>query len=180
MKHVKVSTIAPPADPCSVLTAERLYSVTLGNHVVVRFASERHALAFQADASRFLSAMLQEANLLLIDAYTAYRLAWPYLTAKHANVGTELRTAEHQLDRAAKGSTGPNAVFFAWKALGDALSGMRSMALALELVYRDKTIAVQRLQMQLLVKRVNAMHDRLKFFGTDVDTSKGYRPNPYL
>ena len=180
MKRVKVSTVAAPIDPGSVLTAERLYTVTLGNHVVVRFASERHALAFQADTTRYLSDVLAQVNLMLMDAYAAYRMAWPYFKPGDTKVSRSMRIAEEALDRAALGSETQNAVFFQWKALNEALSQVRTVAMTLEHMYRAKRIGVQRTQMAVMLRRVTELTDALKQYGTDVDTSKGYRPNPYL
>lgn len=177
MKRVKVSTVAPPVSATSVMTAERLYTVTLGNHRVVRFTSERHALAFQADATRYLTDTMMSANLLLADAFVAYRYAWPYLdrTATgpkaDASCAELVSMAERALDLASNDSASPNAVYFKWKHLGEALGAIRGMALRLEVMYLAKSQGVQRHAMQVLARRATELADALKHYGSDVDTA---------
>lgn len=179
MKRVKVNSTMPPADRHSVFTTERLYTVALGNHVVVRFSSERDALAFQATTSRWLSDVMMELNILLADAYSAYRLAWPLLPAKE-EYSKLFRDAEESLDRATMDKMGPNAVFLHWKALQRCVGDLRQLAIGLEKLYVQKTYAVPRAQMNVLIKRCNALAEALRQHGTDeVEMAKGYRPSPY-
>jgi hypothetical protein len=178
MKRVKVDTVAPPANPDGAMTEQRLYTVSLGNHVVVHFASKRQALAFQADATRFLTDTLMSANLLLADAFTAYRLAWPYFTANDTTLQVHVRDAEHALDRAAR-TSGQNAVFFRWRSLHDALASIRTMAIALEAMYAQKSHGVAKHQATVIVARCNQLSDALKHYGEDRDTARSVHLSPY-
>lgn len=176
MKRVKVDSLQPPADPHSAIVARTLYEVPLGNHVVVRFSSKRQALAWQADATRQLTDMLLSCNLMLVEAFTAYRMAWPYFDAGDA-LQPLVRDAEAALERAAKVG-GPNAIFHRWRALSEALRCMRQMAMELVKVYMVKSHAVPRHQCQVLAERCGELLTALDHFGTDVDSAKGYRPAP--
>lgn len=188
MKRVKVPAPVPPVDPGSSIRAQQLYTVLLGNHAVVHFASSRDARAFQAEASRFVSGVLFQCNLLLVDAFTAYRLAWPYMDHRRPSAKTlrrvdatcaeHLRDAERALDRAA-GHNGPNAVFFCWKDLDAVLASIRAVALELAKMYRAKSQAVARGQMDVLVQRCNALRQALVDYGQDAERRRGFRPSPY-
>lgn len=179
MKRVKVHTAAPPADPNSVLTSERLYTVALGNHVVVQFRSRRHALAFQAEASRFLTDAMLQANIMLADAYHSTRLAWPLLNAKDHSLTDAVRMAEDALDRAASERTSQNQVYMSWKALAMAIAQVRHVALELQALYARRTWAVPRMQAAMLVQRCNCLADALAHYGTDVQRAAGHQPSPY-
>lgn len=182
MKRLKVETMAPPVDPAGAVSVQRLYTVGLGNSVVVRFSSERQALAFQAEAGRWLTDQLFTANTMLVDAFTAYRMAWPVLPAsehKRVHIGTAVQSAVAALDRCARDSSLPDAVFRRWKALADAMHELRTVAMALRDWFVHRSDGVNRQRMELLMRRCSAMLDELKHYGTDVDTSKGFRPSPY-
>lgn len=177
MKRIRVDNLQPPADPESPITARQMYEVVLGNHVVVRFASKRQALAYQAEATRELTGLLMSCNLMLLEAFTQYRMAWPYFTDGDG-LGHLVREAEDQMDRAAR-VNGPNAVFFRWRGMDAALVAIRSMALLLAKVWADKSHGVARHQAQQLAERCTELRQQLQHYGTDVDTSKGHRPSPY-
>lgn len=182
MKRAKVSTLAPPANPQSAITAETLYTVSLGNSVVVRFRSHRHAKAFQAEATRWLSAQMMSANLLLIEAFAAYRMAWPYLpaAAQSEALGDLVLEAHRSLDHTALESAVADAVFRRWKALNNALNAIRELAICLRNLYRERTEGVQRHQMEVMLERCNAMIQALRDYGTEVDVSHSHRPSPYV
>lgn len=181
MKSVKLNTLQAPANPAGAVTADRLYSVSLGNSVVVRFSSRRVAAAFQAEASRWLKDQLMTANLMLIEAFTAYRMAWMVLPegAKVPHFDAMLASAGALLERCGKDSHVPDAVYRRWKALRDAIGELRAVALGLRDFHGTRSDAVAWHQLDLLARRCGAMVDELRNYGTDVDSSKGFRPSPY-
>lgn len=164
-----------------------MYQVALGNHRVLYFASTRHALQCQADASRFLSDQVAEVNLLLCDAFVAYRMAWPYLggagTAKAIQEADQraaacVRDAELALGRAVADAQGPNAVFHQWRAIERAAIAVRDVATTLEGFYVTKTMGAQRVQLAILARRADAVVKALAEYGADVDTAKASRARP--
>lgn len=182
MKRAKVAPVDAPVDRSSPLIVEQLYSVTLGNGVTVRFTSSRDALAFQAEAGRFLTDAMMSANLLLSEVYTAYRLAWPYLPAHTAvggvvSCGALVDDAERMLDRVATDTDGATAIALKWKQLATALDAIRALALRLEQLYQSKTQGVQRHQMAVLVRRCNALNDEVRYYGQDKDTQHSHKPS---
>lgn len=178
MKRVKVQTAAPPVDRQSILSSERLYTVALGNHVVVRFTSQREALAFQAEATRFVTDAMMELNILLGEVYVSYRMAWPYLSSKEKYYAL-FQTGEQALERATLEAETPNAVFLRWNSLSNCADALRSLTIKLHDLYAKKTYAVPRAQMSLMLDRINRLADALRHYGTDVDRAKSHRPSPY-
>jgi hypothetical protein len=177
MKRLKVDTARAPAEPESPIVERTMYQVPLGNHVVLNFSSKRQALAWQAEATRQLTDMLMSCNLMLAEAFTAYRMAWPYF-GPGDGLQRHVRDAEAAMDKATN-VNGPNAIYMRWRAMDDALANIRAMALALAKMYADKSHAVPRHQCQVLAERCSDMRTALQQFGTDADRSKGYRPSPY-
>lgn len=169
MKRVRIDTAAPPQDPDGDLTERTMYTVQLGNGVRLYFSSQRNALAFQAEASRYATELMLSVNLLLSEAFVAYRMAWPYFPPGDGLQGY-VRDAEAALDRAAK-VNGPNAVYFRWQALSAALGSIRFMALELVKVYMVKSHAVPRHQAQLLAERAGLLVNELATYGTDHDAA---------
>lgn len=173
MKRVKVNTAAPPVDATSVITVHRMYTVALGNHVVVRFTSRREALAFQAEATRFATGCVQELNLLLADTYLSYRLAWPILSHK-VNLGRILRDAEEALDGAVLPRSTQNAVYLQWRAMDRCCASLRAIAIHLLELYVMKTYAVPRVQMEVLLRRCNELSEALRSYGTEHKEATGH------
>lgn len=114
---------------------------------------------------------------------TVDRLAWPYLGEGVAHKGVhcleELHRAAVALNVVARETNHGDAVFRRWKALSECLQCLRAVALRLRDLYLARTQGVQRHQMEVLVRRCNALLVELRDYGTAVDTSKGYRPSPY-
>jgi hypothetical protein len=168
MKRVKVDTAAAPLEPDGPVLERRMYTVTLGNHRQLHFASKRQALAFQADATRYLTDTLMTGNLLLAEAFTAYRMAWPYFSANDTTLMRQVRDAEDALDRAARVNS-PNAVYFRWRALGTALDSIWHMANELVKVYSEKSQAVPKHQAAVLATRCRELAEELKQYGSDTE-----------
>jgi hypothetical protein len=169
MKRIRIDTAAPPQDANGPITERRLYTVNLGNGVKLYFTSERNALAFQAEAARYATDVLMSANLLLSEAFTAYRMAWPYF-APGDLLQQHVRDAEQALDRAAQ-VNGPNAVYFRWRSMATALASIRTMGLELVKVYVVKSHAVPRHQAQLLAERAGALIQELQTYGAGHDAA---------
>lgn len=108
-----------------------------------------------------------ETNLLLADAFVAYRAAWPYLDDKSAATWSQIKEAAEALDRASLQRFTPNAAYIQWKALRLCLSELRSMAIDLERLYVSKTYRVPRHQMHILLRRCNELLDRLANYGQE-------------
>lgn len=166
MKRVKVDTAAPPSDPNGVITSRRMYTVNLGNSRVLHFPSKRQALAYQADATRFLTDTMLSANLLLAEAFTAYRMAWPYFSANDTTLAQMVRAAEDGLDRAAR-VNGPNAVYFRWRSLAIALDNVWQIANELVKLYAAKSHAVPKHQAITLATRSRELAEELKQYGKE-------------
>lgn len=178
MKRSKVNGLKEPIDPGSAVKLMQYYTVNLGNHVAVYFTSERHALAFQAEATRWITDVVHECNLLLADAYHAYRLAWPLLANGDHQLRDLFRQAEDALDVATNERNGPNMTFWRWDNVRTALRCLRDMALQLHALYTQRTHAVPRLQMAVLLRRCNELAEQVRNYGTEVPTSVAHRPKP--
>jgi len=163
-------------DPDSAITERTMYTVHLGNHRQLFFSSNRHALAFQAEAARYASDVLMSANLLLAEAFTAYRMAWPYFPPGD-NLQHHVRDAETSLDMAAKVG-GVNAVYFQWRNMTAALKSIHTMAIALVKVYMDKSHAVPRHQCQVLAERAGELITALQVYGADHDAAVSSKAPP--
>lgn len=172
MKRIDINQVRSP-NPTSVLACERFYRVILGNKRRVQFTSERDARQFQADTNRFLTALLHELNCLHAQAYMDYRMAWPMMFHRGASVQeaveTTARTAMDAgaaaLDRAVRGTSGENAMHFAWKHLTDTASHCRDLYAALAGLYRYKTQGVWRYQMELRERQCLDVLRRLDQYG---------------
>lgn len=175
MKRVQLRTLAPPI-PDSHVERQRLYTVTLGNGRQVHFSSDRTARAFQAETGRWLSGMMLECNVLLADAYTAWRNAWPVLHATNAEskwakdagdtCTTLVRDAEKHLDRC-HAHTGPNAAHHTWADLRGVAECLRTVGLRLATVHRKRSQYGEAARMGKLVRDCNALAEALRDYGTD-------------
>lgn len=178
MKRSEVVGFQLPEDPESVIKANTLYSVALGNGVVVRFPSKRQALAFQAEATRMLTGAMMTANLLLAEAFSAYRMAWPYFAASESSLQVHVRDAEEALDRSCR-TYGPNGSHFRWRSVNASINSVRTLAIALAAMYAAKGHAVPKHQAELIIEKCNTMLQELKHYGTEAKGASGYRPSPY-
>jgi hypothetical protein len=168
---VKVRSMAPPAEPDGPITARRMYTVHLGNGRVQHFTSERNALAFQADASRFITDQMHEVNLLLADCFAAYRTAWPMLHGKDhlptaAACRLHLQTATDLLDRSVTHTSGPNGYAFAWRFVGGAAAELGKMCQVLQLKFAARSWYVEVRRLRSLHHRANMVADDLQAFGS--------------
>jgi len=181
MKSVKVRYVDRPRDPASAITVERLYTVQLGNSVMVRFSSRRNAEAFRAQATEFVTQVMHEANLLLAEAYTAYRMAWPLFSSpKHEAMAVLVRDAEAGLDFAGNDRGGPDAIMHQWRRLAGALDHIREFAMSVERLYaKNRSHPMARMQADVLARRCAELLGALRAYGTDVEASAGYRPSPW-
>lgn len=179
MRKVKVNSLAAPVDAGSPVVRDTLYTVVLGNSIRVRFTSERRALEFQAETSRFLGDVLLRCNLLLSEAFVAWRMAWPYLDADSEQakrtggdvIGSRVMDAVKAMDLATKRTGNADYVYHQWKHLASCAYAARDVAMALERLYALKTHAVPRHHMQQLTKQASAVLDELTHYGTDVATA---------
>ena len=178
MKRSKVDGLEPPIDPGSAVKLMQYYTVNLGNHVAVYFTSERQALAFQAEATRWITDVVHESNLLLADAYQAYRLAWPLLSHGDHRLRDLFRQAEDALDVATNDRRGGNMTYWRWDNVRTALRCLRDMALQLHALYTQRTHAVPKLQMAVMLRRCNELAEAVRNYGSDVATSVAFRPKP--
>lgn len=171
MKQVKVRSIEPPADPAGPITARRMYTVHLGNGRLCHFPSERQALAFQAEASRFITDQLHELNLLLSDCFMAYRTAWPMLTGKAHQAAASacrqhLATAVDLLDRCRDHTGGPNGYVFAWRFLSGASAELGGMCQVLQGKFAARSWYVEVRRLRSLHHRANVVAADLQAFGS--------------
>lgn len=181
--------VRPPVNPASPVMAEQLYTVVLGNHWRVHFTSDRHAQAFAAEAQRMLNDQLFAVNVLLCEAFEAYRMAWPCFAHERgqdkalrdadARAGEHVRSAWDLLDKAITHTSGENGPFRAWQYVSGAAGHVRSVALELADLYRRRSDGVQRMRMDLLVQQANAVLELLKDYGSDVTTAARVTPSPY-
>lgn len=176
--------VVPPVDPRSMIDRERLWSVVLGNHVVTYFRSRRLALAFEARTSRRLSSAMMAANLMMIEAFTAWRYAWPMFQGSRALRSADERCrqvlpdAERMLSRAVADTYGPNAAFFKWGALVKCLQYLESVAGELADLFATRDHAVHRAQCLELARRCAMLRSELDQLGTDEDTATDHRSAP--
>jgi len=192
MKRIELDAVRPPQDPHSPIIAEHWYTVILGNHHRVHFRSERFALAFAAEAERVINEQLFVCNLLLSEAFTAYRLAWPlYAHNKPGGNSKALRDADtkarghimdawNYMDKAIHYTHGENGPFRAWQFVSGCADEIRALALDLSALYRNKTWGIDRGRMDELVRRANGVRDCLKYLGTDVPNAVKVSPSPHI
>lgn len=191
MKRISIAPVRPPLDRTSPITRDHHYTVILGNHAAVQFTSDRHAKAFAAQVERMLNDQLFLVNLLLSEAYLAYRLAWPLLCDRSRITGKRfgeadrvirghLRDAETALDRTITHTGGENGPFRAWQFVNAGAVAVSSIAVQLASLYREKSDGVDRARMDLLRHRADAVVAMLQTYGRDVDTATGYRASPYV
>lgn len=164
MKAILFQAVTEPRDPSSPVIEHTLYSVLLGNGHRAYFTSARHADQFNADAVRFLNRMLFRANLLLADAYPAWRMAWYYLDSQPTGDRSAMLAmgeAQEAMDRAIRKRGGSDYIHFAWKDVTLATKSMRSALLVLVDLYRTKGHGVERARLDLLLEQANAMLEQL-------------------
>lgn len=181
--------VRPPVNPASPVVQEQLYTVILGNHWRVHFTSDRHAQAFAAEAQRMLNAQLFTVNVLLCEAFTAYRMAWPCFAHERgpdkalrdadARAGEHVRAAWDLIDKAITHTGGENGPFRAWQFVSGAAGHVRSLGLELADLYRRRCDGVQRMRMDLLVQQANAVLEQLSGYGTNVPTAAKTTASPY-
>lgn len=192
MKRIELAPVRPPVDPASPILAEHLYTVILGNHWRAHFTSDRHAQAFAADAERMLNDQLGICNLLLADAFTAYRMAWPMFLHNRRGSGHADRlrrsdaaarsfvlSAWDAMDKAITHTGGENGPFRAWRFVAQAADAIRSLGLELASLYRLRSDGVDRFRMDVMVSRANAVLETLRNYGSDVPTAVKVTPSPY-
>ncbi|HMW96876.1 MAG TPA: hypothetical protein PL010_12205 [Flavobacteriales bacterium] len=191
MKRIELNAVRPPQDPDSPIIAEHWYTVILGNHHHVHFRSERHALAFAAEAERVINDQLFICNLLLSEAFAAYRMAWPlYAHNKPGGASNDLRKADakakahvmlawESMDKAITHTGGPNGTFFAWRFVLTCAEEVRALALDLAQLYRNKTWGIERARMDVLVQRANGVRDTLQHVGADAPNAVKVVHSPY-
>jgi hypothetical protein len=191
MKRIELTPVRPPVNAASPIIAEQLYTVILGNHWRAHFTSDRLAQAFAAEAERMVNEQLFITNLLVIEAFAAYRLTWPMfmhnkpggkakeLLACDAAARDHVKGAWEAMDFAITHTHGENGPFRAWKYVADAAGHIRALALDLASLYRRKSDGVDRARMDVLVSRCNAVLETLKHFGSDVATAVKVSPSPY-
>lgn len=193
MKRIELAAVRPPVDPASPIIAEQLYTVILGNHWRAHFTSDRHAQAFAAEAERMLNEQLGMCNLLLCDAFTAYRLAWPMFMHNRRGPGghaDQLRKSDaaarafvqaawDAMDKAITHTHGENGPFRAWRYVAQTAEAVRALGLELASLYRLRSDGVDRFRMDVMVQRATAVLDTLKHFGSDVPTAVKVSPSPY-
>ena len=162
-----------PQPRTSPILEQRLYTVHLGNRVKVLFTSLRQAKAFQAETDRWINLHLSDCNFLLVDAFAAYRHAWP-LMDKAAMERVEHRSRElienawRGMDMALATGSGTNGWVMAWKHLEGAVECINRLALLLRDLYLSRNQPVERDRMELLLKRVNAIKTDMAHYGKQV------------
>lgn len=171
MKRLKVSSIEPPVDRAAALTVQRTYTVHLGNGRLLHFPSERRALAFQADASRFLTDQLHELNMLLVDCFAVYRAAWPMLTGKAhqataASCRQALEAAVDLLDRTRDHTGGPNGYVLAWRFLGGVAGELVKLCQLLAGKFAARSWYVEVRRLRSLQHRLHQVQAALQAFGS--------------
>lgn len=126
-----------------------------------------------AETDRWISLHLSDCNFLLVDAFAAYRHAWP-LMDKAAMERVEHRSRElienawRGMDMALATGSGTNGWVMAWKHLEGAVECINRLALLLRDLYLSRNQPVERDRMELLLKRVNAIKTDMAHYGKQV------------
>ena len=173
MKRIVFNAVLPPKDTASPYIEHRLYSVYLGNKTWCYFSSTRHAEQFQAAAERFLNDAMFRANLVLVDVYPAWRMAWYYMDHIKADLDRStmqaVRDAEAAMDRALKRRGGADYTLYAWKDVTTAVVQLRQVVLTMVDLYRTKGHGVDRNRLEVVLGTCNDLLDRMQHYGTTHD-----------
>jgi len=157
---IKLKNYSIP-QPGSILQAQRLYSVYLGNGARVNFASERDCRAYLAETNRFLNDQLLHLNAIFGQLCSEYRRVWPYfitgksksgaLNAAHTKITKQINDITWTFERMAI-DCGQNYNHFAVKQLLSVAADLAAMATAIEAVHRLKSNAPDAANLKAIAK----------------------------
>lgn len=150
LKKIKLNKYTAPA-PGSIRSADKLYSVALGNGYKCTFPNEKETLQFLAETNKELNNKMYELNFLYSDVLRLYRASWLYFDKNKIqglnNIESLCLEKMHSIDRSfnlmVDRAGFENGNFTVFSHFHSIIGSIKSMCELLQIIFKNRGLTAQ-------------------------------------